>query len=403
MSIVTETPAGVARRFDRFIWWVVLSNVGSGLIYPYTALYLVTRTSIGTGGSAAYFGVIAVVDFLTSLALGAVRVRLAPGLLSGVGSAVLAVAYASLGTTQGLVPILLVAVAAGVGRGTFSAGSSPFIAQLVPEDQRRDAFGRRYRAMNLGLGIGLLSASVLLTALSPTLVPALFVVNGLSYVPIAWFMIRHRGVAVDGTSAPTGLSFRRLLRWVGLICVAQFGIFVLGYSQLDSTVPLVATRLSQTSLGFVPLIVVANTVGVILLQKPITKWLGRWSPQRGMQVAVAFWFGCYAVAGVASVLPGPVPWVGLILMAVLFAGGEASYASSSQPWLLASVPPEDRTRASSLSNAASSVGTSLGPALGVLLVSTGQTLVVWGTLAAGCALLVLLVQAVKIRPGGKDG
>ncbi len=407
MTVAVETRPTTSAPFGTFVRWVVLSSIGSGLIYPYTALYLVTRTSIGTGGSAAYFAVVAAFDFTASLALGTVKTRIPPGLLAGVGYLVLAVAYSLLGVVHGLVPILLIAVAAGAGRGASSSGGSPFTAQLVPEEERRDAFARRYRAMNLGLGIGLLAASLLLTVLPPSVMPALFVANGFSFVPIAWFMIRHRGTAVGGKKeTPTesgGLSFGRLLRWVGLICVVQFGVFALGYSQLDATVPLVATRLSHTSLGFVSVIVVFNTVGVIVLQKPITRWLKRWSPRRGMQVAVAFWLCCYAVAGATSLLPGPFEWAGLIVLAVLFACGEASYASSSQPWLLSSVPTEEHTRASSLSNAASGVGTSLGPSLGVLLVATGQTLVVWGSLAAGCAVVVLLVQCAKIRSEGEDG
>src|SRR5437763_1924874 len=69
------TGRGTRRALDRLIWYVGLSNVGSGLAYPYTSLYLAGRTSSGAAAVAGYFAVMAATNFCTGLLLSAVRPR----------------------------------------------------------------------------------------------------------------------------------------------------------------------------------------------------------------------------------------------------------------------------------------------------------------------------------------
>ena len=109
------------------------------------------------------------------------------------------------------------------------------------------------------------------------------------------------------------------------------------------------------------------------------------------------WIGAYAVAGLASLLPGAAPLAGLLVLGVMFACGEAAFSCSYQPLLLSSVPASDATRAASLSNALSSAGTALGPSFGVLLMSTGSAAAVWGSLATACVLVFLVTRLADGR------
>jgi hypothetical protein len=387
----------------RFLWWTTLSSFGSGLVLPMTALFLVNRTSLGAGGTAAYFAVSAVTELLTSSALTTMRTRLSPGLLAGGGYFTRAVGYGLLGVLPGLVSVLLVAVVVGVGRGTSAGGVPAFLRQTVTGDELRDVFARRYRALNVGLGLGLLAATVALSLAPPSVLPVLFVANGATFVPLAVFLLRRPMAPVDGPAAEAAatLGLDRLIRLAGAICVVDFCVFAFTYSQLDSAVPLATTRLDKAAIGFVSAVVAVNTVAVVVLQGPVSRLLARWSPGRGMQVAMGAWLAGYAAALATSVRPGLVSWAGLVLLAVLFAGGEAAYASSYQPWLLAAVPQAESTRASSMANVCSSLGLSIGPSLGVLLVATGHAAVVWAGLAAACLLtlgLVTLIVRIRTTP-----
>jgi hypothetical protein len=393
----------IERERRAFMLWTIMSSFGSGLVLPITAIFLVSRTYLGVAGVAAYFAVAAAAEVGTSSALATVRARLSPGALGGSGYLVLAIGYALLGSAKGLTAVLAIAVVVGLGRGASAGGLSAFLRQTTDDEQLGDVFARRYRALNIGLGTGLLAATVVLSLASSAVLPGLFIANGATFVPLAIYLIRRRAsgrpaaAAAPGDIGAPGLSLSRLIRRAGPKCLVDLCIFAFAYSQFDSSLPLTATRLSHARLGFVSAIVAVNTVAVIVLQPYVTRALRRWSPGHGMQVTMVSWLAGYVIALAASSRPGVVSWAGLAVLAVLFAGGEAAYASSYQPWLFAAVPKSESIRVSSLSNVTSSVGLSLGPSLGALLVTTGQPALVWASLAGGCAMTLGLVTAI-VRP-----
>jgi len=397
-------------KFDplsRFIWYIGLSNVGSGLSYPYVAIYLATRTPSGMVAVATYFMVVAVVNLATAVLLSVLRVTVSPGLLGGAGYALLGMAYAALGVVSSLPLILAIAACTGVGRGLSSAGIAPFIGQLVPAEQRRDAFARRYRAMNIGIGVGSLSASLLMLSVARGAMWVLMILNGLSFLPIAGFMAANRvslkpaesDVPEAKRAGASRISVLRLLRLAGPIAIVQLLVNTLGYSQFESTTPLVAHRLSGAGLGFVSLIVAVNTAAVVVVQRPIVRRLKRGSPRSGMQAAFALWAAAFAVGCATSVLRTPQAEAGLLALGVVFACGEAAYSCSYQPLLLSSVPAQETTRASSLSSAMASIGTSVGPSIGVLLISVGKAEYVWAVLTAGCIAAMVLTARLSTRIG----
>lgn len=400
-AAVSSTAAGSDRLvMRRFMWWTTLSSFGGGLVLPLTALFLAERTSLGTGGAAAYFAIVAITELVTSSVLAVVRFTPSPGMLAGTGYLILGAGYALLATARELMAVLLIAFIVGVGRGTSAGGVPAWMRRVLGTNELRDVFARRYRALNFGLGIGLLAATVSLSILDTSIIPLLFVLNGLTFVPISLFLLRRRGSASDpGPSSPTVMRVRQLLRLAGPICIVDFCVFAFAYSQFDSALPLTAVRLQHSAVGFVSAVVAVNTVAVVVLQRPVSIVLERWLPGRGMQIAMGLWVTAFAVAAVTSLGPGFVSWGGLVALAVLFACAECAYASSFQPWLLATVPDAEATRVSSMANVCSSVGLALGPSFGVLLISSGQAAVVWAALAAGCLLSVALIAVVLYVTG----
>ncbi|HEV2376046.1 MAG TPA: MFS transporter [Streptosporangiaceae bacterium] len=385
----------------RLNFFVGLSNFGSGLVYPYTAIFLVSRTPLGASGAALFFAVLSLVNFLAGLGISALRMSSGPGLIGGIGSTLAAVSYASVAFVHGEPAMLAAAVGIGLGRAAATAGNAPLIRALAPPEQTRAAFGRWYRAMNIGLGLGTLAGSLLTATFSSPVLAPLFIVNGVSFVPLATFLVRHRHAgrsrATPGDRADR-LSFLSLVRSAATVTGVQFAVYLFAYSQLEATTPLVANKLMGQGLSFVALVIAVNTVALVALQKPVTRLLAGGTPRMGVRVAVALWVTGYGIAAVASLLPGPAPVAGLLLLGVVFASGEAAYSCSYQPWLLGSVPEDEATRTASLSNAMRGVGASAGPSLGVLLIATGRAVYLWTALAGCCAVLGMAVGRIGPRP-----
>lgn len=383
------------------MWVVGFSYFGSGLVFAYTSIFLAGRTSLGLKGAALYFGVIAVANFAGALALSGVTTPMSPGLLSGAGSILQALSYISLPYTRSPAVIALLAAVIGLGRAGSTVGITGLIASLVPEEDQRTAFARRYRAMNVGIGTGSLVASGLTALLSFRVLGLLFVANGITFLPQAWFLLRRRAVgAVSGSGSsdqPEPAPFWRLYRSAGPVSLVQLGAYLLAFSQFEATAPLVAHNLLAASLAFISLFVGLNTLAVIVLQKPFNEFLSRYRPRTGVQVALAFWTISYAVAWITWALGHTAALIGLLIFGVAFACGEAAYACSYYPWLLSIVPATESSRAASLANSMLSVGNSLGPAGGAALVSTGSADTVWGALTTACLAFGLAARSIRDR------
>jgi MFS family permease len=118
-------------------------------------------------------------------------------------------------------------------------------------------------------------------------------------------------------------------------------------------------------LTFISVVISINVIVIVLAQPVMTRLLERRSEVFGLRVAVTLWVSGYLAVGVLSVAPSPLPTIGLISFATLFALGECVYSFSYHPWLISRVPELDLTRANALSNSMMGVGLFAGPTIGV--------------------------------------
>ncbi len=388
------------RSVDALIAMNGVSTFGSGLIYPYTAVYLAGHAQIGISGVGTFYGVSAGANLAATavLALGWLR---PPTLLLGiVGTASLTTGYLGVSIAGSLPTLALAATFVGGGQGCLLAAMVPVLNSLISVSDRRDVFARRYRAMNIGLGLGAVVAGLAAGLLSREVIPWLFVFNAVSYIPLAvLFAVIHQRAPVvaqlpprsSGSTAGAAGGLSTVWSGAALVVVFQLGAYLFGHSQFEATAPLVASNLMSTGLASVSVLLLANTAVVVLGQKWITRWLAPRSEVFGLRVTMLLWTAGYLVVALASLGSASVCLAGLVVFAVIFALGECAYSCSYHPWLIASVAEHDVTRASALSSGMMGVGTAAGPSIGVALILTGSAVVVWLVLAACCALMLVTV------------
>jgi predicted MFS family arabinose efflux permease len=288
----------------------------------------------------------------------------------------------------------------------------PVLNSLTPQERRRSVFARRYRAINVGLGLGAVAAGLTTGILTTSAVPWLFVCNALSYLPLTYAFHRVRARERQdaaprptdtgpGEKQPAAGSGGRW-KWLGaagaLAVLFQLGAYLFGHSQFEATAPLVAVRLMGIGLGTVSGLLLVNTVVVALGQTWVTRLLSGRDEAYGLRAAVVLWAAAYATAAASVVGPLPVRYAGLLLFAVVFALGECAYSCSFHPWLIDSVRPQDVTRVSALAAGAMGVGTAAGPSIGVALTLTGEATAVWLSLASFCLLLLLTLGRRRAAP-----
>jgi hypothetical protein len=384
-------PRGAANRI------IALHGVASfcyGLVFPFTGVFLADRPGIGTHGVALYYAVAGVANLAVALVLATGLVRPPRVALGVTGTLLSFTGYVLLPAVGSLPAVGLAAAANGAGQGCFLAAVIPIINSLVPEADRRRVFARRYQVLNATLALGSLVAGAVITASSRDVIPWLFVVSAIGYLPIAWALLRARTAARDAAVVHAAERPRSSAYPVALLIKAslavslfQFGVYLFGYSQFEATAPLVTDKLMHTGLGWISVLIAVNVAVIVTAQRWVTRWLEPYAEVVGLRVAIALWVAGYLVVGVLTFAPPPVRLAGLLLYGVMFALGECAYSCSYHPWLISKVPDAELMRANALSNSMMGIGMFFGPSIGVGLVATGSASVVWLALGTLCGLV----------------
>jgi MFS family permease len=386
-----------------------ISSFCYGLVFPDTAIFLADQPGIGTSGVAFYYAASGAAGLAVAmlLALGVVRPpRVALGLT---GNALSCVGYLLLPTVGSLPGVILAAIAVGAGQGCFLAAIIPIVSSMVSESDTRRVFALRYQVLNATLALGSLVAGGLTSVLSPDVIPYLFLVNAVGYLPIAAALLltrkagdagqaaREAEQSADGDGTGGALSMRLLLRASLGVVLFELVIALFAYSQFESTAPLVAYQLMGTGLGWIPAIIAVNVVVVVAAQHSMTRALERRSDVFGLRAAVVLWVAGYLLVAASAFLPPTFRLAGLLAYAVMFGLGECAYSCSYYSWMIAKVPDRELTRITALTNGMMGIGMFAGPAIGVSLVTTGSAAVVWLSLAAMCSVAALTTVTWRTR------
>ncbi|MCG0286470.1 MFS transporter [Streptomyces sp. PSAA01] len=443
-----RTPLG--RRFGLLMGALLLSSLGNGLCFPFTSIYISQLLGLGGRAAGGYFIAMAAASFAAALAGGPLADRGSPHRVGALGAAALAAGYALL-APAGSVPLVLASgVCVGVGFGLFYASIVGIVDTAVPESGRRAAFAIRHIVNNAGIGLGSVAAGL---ALHGAHTPAgtlrwLYLANGLAALPLIAVIlgVRPRATAEPATGGPAdaspspplpetgaspqtpgsrgeapgsgkgrggdltppepsgpGPTYRSLLRArpMALLILAQALFAIVGFTQIEATVPLLLHDRMAVTLGWVSVVVAANSFALIALQPLLRGRLERLPETVVLAGGPVLWavaFGCglgAALAGEAA--PAAVRYGLLLAFAVVFAAGELMYSSAFYPLLLRWSGEEAVGRASALASLAWNLGTASGPPIGLFIVAHASATGSWLALALGAAAAFAVTAALRGR------
>jgi MFS family permease len=393
-----------------------VSCAGTGLVLPFTAIYLASVRDLGNGVAALFFGVVAAASFATAPVAGQLVDRWSARGVCLLGTCAQGAGYLSLAFVTTEAAAVACAVVIGVGNGLFHSAFTPVLAAQLNDDNRRRGFSHRYLAMNIGLGTGAAVAAFLVES-TPD-VPSyqlIYVLDAVSFVPllVAVAVLTRRAeratrlaaaaaATAAGAAGAGGVGYGALLRTPGLLLllVTQTVLVLVGYSQLDAVVPLVATQDMGVSAGLIGLTIAVNTVAVVVLQPTLGRLLERRHAAGVLACAALTWIGANVVGLVATLAPQAAVPVLIIGFGIVFAAGEVCFGASYQSLLTELVPSGLLGRASALSSLSWNAGSMAGPAVGLLLAAALPATGYWGACAAGLVLAATTAFALWRRTAG---
>ncbi|WP_413809256.1 MFS transporter [Streptomyces sp. OE57] len=411
-----RTPLG--RRFGLLMGALLLSSLGNGLCFPFTSIYISQLLGLGGRAAGGYFIAMAAASFAAALAGGPLADRGSPHRVGALGGAALAAGYALLAPAGSVALVLASGVCVGAGFGLFYASIVGIVDTAVPESGRRSAFAIRHIVNNAGIGLGSVAAGLALHG-AATPVGALrwlYLANGLAALPLIAVILgvrprrreRHEPAEPSEGSGPSGAgpTYRTLLRArpMALLILAQALFAIVGFTQIEATVPLLMHDRMAVTLGWVSAVVAANSFALIALQPLLRRRLERLPETVSLAAGPVLWtgaFGCglgAALAGEAA--PAGVRYGLLLAFAVIFAAGELMYSSAFYPLLLRWSGEEAVGRASALASLAWNLGTASGPPIGLFVVANASATGGWLALALGAAAAFTVAAALHSRTTG---
>ncbi|WP_309145632.1 MFS transporter [Streptomyces malaysiensis] len=408
-----RTPLG--RRFGLLMGALLLSSLGNGLCFPFTSIYISQLLGLGGRAAGGYFIAMAAASFAAALAGGPLADRGSPHRVGALGAAALAVGYALLAPADSVALVLASGVCVGAGFGLFYASIVGVVDRAVPESGRRAAFAVRHIVNNAGIGLGSVVAGLALHG-ADTPVGALrwlYLANGLAALPLIAVIlgVRPRTRPAPGNRPATaerseaGPTYRTLLRArpMALLILAQALFAIVGFTQIEATVPLLMHDRMAVTLGWVSTVVAANSFALIALQPLLRRHLERLPETVGLAAGPVLWaiaFGCGLGAALAGeTAPAAIRYGLLLAFAVVFAAGELMYSSAFYPLLLRWSGEEAVGRASALASLAWNLGTASGPPIGLFVVAHSSAAGSWLALALGAAAAFTVTAALHSRAG----
>lgn len=258
-------------------------------------------------------------------------------------------------------------------------------------------------AVNIGWAVGAAGAAAVLTVGTTASYQALLVANVASYLVIALLTLRcaeppapsrvvaAKGGPVAAVGGVTPWRDRRYLAFTG----TEIWLF-LDDSLLQVAFPLWIVHATDAPVGLAPLVLVLNSVLVIALQVPLSRFGETREGARTLLLPVGAAFLTGGVALAASAGGGP--WFAtcaVLVAAVAFSLAEILHALSSWELSVALAPDEAQGAYLGVHGLAQSAQRSLGPVVAGAAVSAGAF--AWPVLGA-TLMAVCLVQHRIVRP-----
>ncbi|MCG8927672.1 MFS transporter [Lentzea sp. CC55] len=286
-----------------------------------------------------------------------------------------------------------------VGDGSFSPSIQSLVADIAQGAERDKLLAAQRSLRNAGLGAGGLVAAGALTLGSDAAYQAIVLGTGLAFVLAAVIVgsIRYRPAA-PRVRTPARGGYRTVLANRPFMVLTALNVPVaFGYMVLAVALPVYITTQLGAPTSLVGTLYAVNTIGIALLQIPVTRYLVRYQRTRTTAagaVVIGVSFVVFAALGVVSSSTA-VLLVGAFAATALFTLGELMHGATASALVSSAAPTETRGRHLSVYQFSWAIPTALAPAVLTWLMTFSAT-GMWLVLAAGVTASALAL--VRLEP-----
>jgi MFS family permease len=389
------------RQFWLLFWGLLISTIGTSMIWPFLMIYVSERLSLPLTLVASLMTLNAGMGLLSSFFAGPIIDRAGRKWVMAISLCVSGLVYFGLSRADSLPAFAVLMAASGAFSPLYRVGADAMMADLITAERRADAYSLLRTGNNLGVALGPVIGGIIATISYAT--AFYFAAGGLLiYSLLVTFLAVETLPARPPDEAPGAavkerfggygrvLGDRQFISFIGTytlvqICAAMIWVLLAVYAKENYAV-------SESLYGFIPM---TNALMVVFFQYSVTQATKRRKPLSVLAVGALL----YSLA-LGSVALGRGFW-GFWLSMVILTVGELIQSPTATTLAANLAPAEMRGRYMSLYGLTWGVATGVGPVLGGLLNDhLGPAAIWYGGAAIGltsCLLFLSLVQRYERR------
>jgi MFS family permease len=353
-------------RYPRQFWIMVagmlIVSVGGSMWWPFVTILLRERLELPLTQVTLLFTLNSAAGIVATSFVGPAVDRFGRRTAMILGLAVNGLALAAMGIAGGLGAWALALTITGMFGPMYRVAADAMVADLIPSDERANAYSVMRMSNNLGIAVGP-ALGGFITSISYSL--AFFAAGAANIIYALIIVLFIRETLHRGADAPASAVRKESRGYGPVFRDRRFVIFLV--LMILATIPspilwMLMPAYAKEHFGVLEqqagFIMSTNALMVVLLQVPVTRWSGKRSHLRMLALGALI----YAL-GVGSVALGAGFWAFWTSMVVL-TFGELLIAPTGTAYAANSSPAEMRGRYMGLYGLTWSVAFGIGPVLG---------------------------------------
>jgi len=390
----------------RLVLGVGFNAIGSGMTMSLILVYLHDMRGFTTTFGGLLLAWSAFMALLIGGPSGALIDRIGPKKVILTGLLLKICATAAWAFVDNTTMAIVVATASAIGDSTTWPGQTVMLTRMTKPEDRQKIFGLNFMLLNLGLGLGGLISTLIVSNSSLRSYQILYLVDACTLLIFFLAILSLHGPEVEKYVAeahePQSGSYSELFKITSLMRLSFGGLvlMIFGYGATMSGIPLFATQVLNLSPKWLGVIFAANTITIFILQPLVLKFLPRFSKQRAL-VSVSFiWALSWLFVGMTPLAPLFVAVILLSVSQIVFAFGEMVW-SPTAPALANELSPEHlRGRANALMGMQWGISGVIGPAMAGTMIDADLGILWVVLMTFGALIPIQLFRGV--RPATSD-
>ncbi|WP_182905483.1 MFS transporter [Microbispora sp. H13382] len=388
----------------RYMAGMVVDATGSGMYLPLSLLFFHHVTGLPIERVGVIMTAAALFSLVGNPVAGVLVDRFGARAVVVGGYLVRAVGFAAYPLVDSPLTMFLAVALVALGDGSYPPSIQSFVAAIARGADRDRLLAAQRSLRNAGLGAGGLIAGAALGLGSDAAYRVIVLVSAAAFAGAALIL---RTIPVPGGRARTagraatarrGGGYRLVLRDRTFLALTLQNVpTAFGYMVLSVALPVYVTQELGVPTSLVGVLYAVNTVGIALLQIPVTRRLIRYRRTRTVAAGAAtFGVSFAAFALLAGVPARPVALAGVFAATALFTLGEMLHGAPLSALVSSAAPEETHGRYMAVYQFSWAIPITLAPAVLTALLGVSPASM-WLLLAGGVACSALTVLRLESR------